>query len=236
MKRMARHKKQHGTAVVEFAFILPAFLLLVLGGMLMLMASYTFGNVTYITQQVAQCRANDQVLNAVTNGNGAATPSPCDGAVGGGVATTYANSLGTNFNQNPGGNNFTVTETQGTPCSGCIQEQDGFPYTPFVALIPPFTMNQTSVFASTAFLPVVVSSPGGSIPPYSCLAPATQSAAGVQPGMVANVNPTLAALVPGVVWTVYVDPGGGQVDLNVCNITNVAVTAPAANYYVEVIP
>ena len=235
MTQMARHDKQRGTAIVEYALILFPFLLLVFGGMLMLMASYTFGNVNYVTQQVAQCRADDQVLNAVTNGNGASTPSPCDGPIGGGVATTYANSLGTNFNQNPGGNNFTVTETQGTPCPGCIQEQDGFPYTPFVALIPPFTMNQTSVFASTAFLPLLISSPGGSIPANSCLPMVTQAGTGIQAGMVANANPTTAP-VPGVVWTAYVDPGGGQVDLNVCNITSAAVAAPAANYYVQVIP
>lgn len=236
MTHMVRHNRQRGTAIVEYVFILFPFLLLVLGGMVMLMACYTFGNVTYITQQVAECRANDQVLYAVTNGNSAS--SPCDGLVpGSGVATTYANTLGTNFSVNPGGSNFTVTETQGAPCPGCIQEQDGYPYAPFVALIPPFTMNQTSVFASTAFLPVVVSSQGGLINPNSCLLPpATQAAPGVQAGMVANANPTAAALTPGLVWNAYVDPAGGQVDLNICNITGGSLTAPAANYYVEVIP
>jgi len=230
---MVRHNKQRGTSIVEFALILPVFLLLLVGGMLMLMACYTYGNVTYITQQVAQCRATDQVLNAVTNGNGASTPSPCNGAVGGGVATTYANFLGTNFNQNPGGNNFTVTETQGAPCPGCIQEQDGFPYTP-VALIPPFTMQQTSVFAVTTYSGQIPAA-ATTIPANLCVLVGTIAISGVQPGMVANANPN-ASLVPGLVWSAYVDPGGGQVDLNVCNVTGSPVAAPGATYYVEVIP
>jgi len=223
---MVRRNKQRGSVMVEFAFVLPALVLLAVGGMLMLMAWSTYGNVGYIAQQVAQCRANYLL------GGASSLASQCSTN-----ATAYANTLGTAMNVNPGGNNFTATETTVASCpgAGCIQEQVSYPYTPFISLLPAFTMNQTAVAAVTMYSQQV-NVTGATIPANTCLLEGTVSVLGVQNWMVASANPTTVES-PAIFWNAYVDPNvPNQVDLNLCNLSTLPVTPLSPSYNVRVIP
>jgi len=207
---MIRRNKQRGSAMVEFALILPVFLLLAVGGMCMLMAWNTYGNVGYIAQQVAQCRANYLL------GGAAAAGSQCPGA-GNGAATTYANTLGTGMNVNAfnvnSGASLTVTETTGTPCAGCIQEQVSYPFTPFAALIPAIAMNETAIAAVTMY--------SGTTSPVqaiagTCVASLPVSVPGVTASMVATASPANNPADPNLTWEAYVS-APGTVTVNVCS-------------------
>jgi len=225
---MKRRDKQRGSVMVEFALILPAFLLLAVGGMLMLMGVSTYGNVGYIAQQVAQCRANYLL------GGASSLASQCSTS-----ATAYANTLGTAMNVNPGGNNFTVTETTVASCpgAGCMQEQVAYPYTPLIPLpgVPAFTMNQTAVAAVTMYSQQITVT-GTTIPANLCLQEGTVAMAGVQNWMVATANPTTLES-PSIYWNAYVDPSvPNQVDLNLCNFSTVPVTPLSPTYNIRVIP
>jgi Flp pilus assembly protein TadG len=226
---MSRPDKQRGTAMVEFALILPVFVLLAIGGMIMLMAVYTYSDVGYIAQQVAQCRANYLM------GGASSTASQCPGTGG---AQTYATTLETTmfvdaFNTNP---SLTVTESTGTPCAGCLQEQISYGFTPFAPLIPAFTMNQTAVAAVTMYSanpPPAV--PATAINGSSCAQAAQVPIAGVTSQMVASASPQAPPDLF-VTWYAFVDPAGGLVDLYLCNLTPVAVTTTPNTYNVRVIP
>lgn len=231
---MIRLNKQRGSVMVEFALILPVFVLLAVGGMLMLLGVSTYGNVGYIAQQVAQCRAN-YVL-----GGGGSPSSQCPGALGSGAATTYANTLGTAMNVNPGGNNFTVTETPVASCpgAGCIQEQVSYPYTPLIPLpgVPAFTMNQTATAAVTMYSGTFYGTNGIPVLAGTCASAPPITIPGVQPWMAATANPA-GPEITGIVWNAYVDPNTpNQVDLNLCNITGAPTTTTSPSYNVRVIP
>lgn len=226
---MIRRNKQRGTAMVEFALILPVFLLLAVGGLLMLMALSTYGNVGYIAQQVAQCRANYLL------GGASSLSSQCPGS-GAAAATTYANTLATAMNMAPNINVTAETTLASCPGAGCIQDQLSYPYTPFVPLIPAFTMN-TSAAAAVTMYSQQINVTGATIPANTCLLEGTVAIPGAQPWMVATANPTTAES-PSIFWNAYVDPSiPNQVDLNLCNLSPTSPVTPLApSYNVRVIP
>lgn len=98
-------------------------------------------------------------------------------------------------------------------------------------------MNETAIAAVTMYSGTIGPVAAIAINANDCLpAPAaTVAIPGVTTSMVATASPVIAQ-DPHIVWDAYVDPAGGQVDLNICNLSSSALTTTATSYNVRVIP
>lgn len=112
-------KRAAGSVLLEFALLLPVFLLLVLGGFDLILAGNAKNNLDYVAEQTASCLAH--------------TPANCSDPQG------YASQLGQGV-----GLNVPVTITQNA-CNGCVSVTATATTQPVSPFFPALNLSATAV-------------------------------------------------------------------------------------------